>query len=199
VKEYPPGWHGNWTLAGGFGIFWDNVRFSSRTKAGGKEAGEPRPAPKTVGIKDAVIQCSNLLNKGASNFMNIIPSLSLAALAIALTSCTTPKPPQAFHNTDNTALIVESLDGRTCQMLQPTASDKVDSDKLLENAMKLSQHQTAVVILENYTEPKFGAQFRDRGSLWFVGLRNLGYQHIVFLQGKGVSNPEGLTTLVDYE
>ena len=131
--------------------------------------------------------------------MKIITSLFLAALAITLTSCTTPQPPQAFHNTDNTALIVASLDGRTCQMLQPIASGKVDSDKLLANAMNLSQHQTAVVILENYTEPQFGDQFRDRGSLWFVGLRSLGYQHIVFLQGRGTNNPEGLMTLVDYE
>jgi hypothetical protein len=131
--------------------------------------------------------------------MKIITYMSLAALAITLTSCTTPQPPQAFHNTDNTALIVESLDGRNCQMLQPTASGREDSDKLLANAMNLSQHQTAVVILENYTEPQCGAQFRDRGSLWFVGLRSLGYQHIVFLQGKGTNNPEGLTTLVEYE
>jgi hypothetical protein len=74
-------------------------------------------------------------------------------------------------------------------MLQPTASGKEDSDKVLAKAMKLSQHQTAVVILENYTEPRFGTQFRDRGTLWFVGLRNLGYQHIVFLQGKGRQQP----------
>jgi hypothetical protein len=131
--------------------------------------------------------------------MKITTYMSFAALAITLTSCTTPQPPQAFHNTDNTALIVKSLDGRTCQMLQPIASGKEDSDKLLANAMNLSQHQTAVVILENYNEPQFGAQFRDRGSLWFVGLRSLGYQHIVFLQGKGTNSPEGLTTLVEYE
>ena len=131
--------------------------------------------------------------------MKTITPIFLAALAITLSSCTTPQPPQAFHNTDNTALIVKSLDGRTCQMVQPVASGQEDSDMLLARAMKLSQHQTAVVILENYTEPKFGPQFRDRGSLWFIGLRNLGYQHIIFLQGKGVNNPEGLTTLVDYE
>jgi hypothetical protein len=139
------------------------------------------------------------VKKGALKTMKIITSLSLAALAITLTSCTTPKPPQAFHNTDNTALIVESLEGRTCQMLQPTASGREDCDNLLAKAMKLSQHQTAVVILENYTEPRIGAQFRDRGSLWFISLRSLGYQHIVFLQGVDVANPEGLTTLVRYD
>jgi hypothetical protein len=32
-----------------------------------------------------------------------------------------------------------------------------------------------------------------------VGLKNLGYQHIVFLQGVDVANPEGLTTLVRYD
>ena len=131
--------------------------------------------------------------------MKTTTSIFLAALTVTLTSCTTPKPPQAFHNSDNTALVVESLDGRNCQMLQPTASGREDSDKLLARAMNLSQHQTAVVILENYTEPQFGAQFRARGPLWFVGLRNLGYQHIIFLQGKGVRNPEGLTTLVEYD
>jgi len=139
------------------------------------------------------------VKKGALKTMKTITSMSLAALAITLTSCTTPQPPQAFHNTDNTALIVESLDTRTCQMLQPTASGREDSDKVLAKAMKLSQHQTAVVILENYSEPRFGPQFRDRGTIWFVGLRNLGYQHIVFLQGRDVSNPEGLTTLVKYD
>ena len=138
------------------------------------------------------------VKKGPLKTMKIITSLSLAALAITLTSCKTPKPPQAFHNTDNTALIVKSLDTRTCQMPQPTASGREDSDKVLAKAMKLSQHQTAVVILENYSEPRFGPQFRDRGTIWFVGLRNLGYQHIVFLQGRDIGNPEGLATLVEY-
>ncbi len=142
---------------------------------------------------------AKFVKKGASKTMKIITSLSIAAVAITLTSCSTPKPRQAFHNTDNTALIVKSLDTRTCQMLQPTASDKEDSDKVLAKAMKLSQHQTAVVILENYTEPRFGPQFRDRGTIWFVGLRNLGYQHIVFLQGRDVSDPEGLPTLVKFD
>ncbi len=131
-------------------------------------------------------------------FMKIIYSLALAGLAIMLTSCATPKPPQAFHNTDNTALVIASLDDKTCQMLQPTTSSGEKNDEVLAKAMALSQHQAAVVILENYTEPKIGDQFRDRGTAWFVGLRYLGYQHIVFLQGNGVANPEGLMTLAEY-
>ena len=124
-------------------------------------------------------------------------SLALLALAVILSSCATPS--RAFHNTDNTALVIQSFDGQTCRMLQPATSAKEDHDQLLARAVALPQHQTAVVILENYTEQEFGDQFRDRGTPWVVGLRNLGYQHIVFLQGVDVANPEGLTTLVQYD
>jgi hypothetical protein len=129
--------------------------------------------------------------------MNINISLALAALAVILTSCATPS--RAFHNTDKTALVIESLDSQTCQMLQPNTSVRESNDQLLAEAAALSQHQTGVVILENYTEEEIGDQFRDRGTPWVVGLRNLGYQHIVFLQGLDVANPEGLTTLVRYD
>ena len=130
--------------------------------------------------------------------MKIIYSLAFAGLAIMLTSCATPPPQQAFHNTDNTALVIASLDDKTCQMLQPKTSSGEKNDKVLAKAMTLSEHQAAVVILENYTERRIGEQFRDRGTALFVGLRNLGYQHIVFLQGNGGDNPEGLITLAEY-
>jgi hypothetical protein len=129
--------------------------------------------------------------------MNIKISLALAALGMVLTSCATPS--RAFHNADHTALVIESLEGRTCQMLQPDKSTKMSNDQLLAEAAKLPQHQTAVVILENYTEEEIGDQFRDRGTPWVVGLRGLGYQRIIFLQGLGVSDPEGLTTLIQYD
>ena len=131
--------------------------------------------------------------------MRISTPAALTTLAIVLTSCATPRPPQAFHKTDDTALVVESLDEKTCQMLEPTASDQQDNDAVLAKAMALPQRQTAVVILENYTEPRMGSQYRVRGTPWFVGLRNLGYQHIVFLRGSGVPDPEGLTPVVEYE
>jgi len=125
--------------------------------------------------------------------------MALVALAITLTSCATqPPPPQAFHNTDNTALVIASLDDKTCQMIQPTTSSGEKNEMVLAKAMTLPQHQAAVVILENYTEPRIGWQYRERGTSWFVGLRGLGYQHIVFLRGTGVANPEGLITLVEY-
>jgi uncharacterized lipoprotein YmbA len=47
--------------------------------------------------------------------------LGLAALPLFLTACATPKPPQAYHNTDNSALVIESLDGQTSQLIQPVA------------------------------------------------------------------------------
>ena len=131
--------------------------------------------------------------------MKITISLALAATAILLTSCATPKPPQAFHNTDKSAVVIESLDSQTGEMILPSASAQQGTDGVLAAAMSLPQHQTAVVILENYSEPRIGGQFRVRGTPWFVGLRELGYQRIVFLQGNGTADPEGLLTLVEYE
>jgi hypothetical protein len=122
---------------------------------------------------------------------------ALTALAVLLTSCATP-PPRAFQNTDNTALVIQSMDAQTCRMIQPTTSADGDVDKLLAAAAALSQHQTAVVILENYTDPKFGDDFRDRGTPFIVGLKELGYQRIVFLRGAGVASPDGLNILVEY-
>jgi hypothetical protein len=132
--------------------------------------------------------------------MKTIYLFALAALPMMLTSCATPPaPPQAFHNSDNTALVIKSLADGTGQMIQPVVSSRENNDRLLAKAMTLPQHQTAVVILENYTEPRIGAQFRDRGTPLFVGLRNLGYQHIVFVQGMGVASPDGLMTLAKYD
>jgi hypothetical protein len=131
--------------------------------------------------------------------MKTTTSIALVVLAIALTSCATSGSRQAFHNSDNSALVIESLDGKTGQLLEPTASGREDNSTVLAKAMALPQHQTAVVILENYTEPRLGWQFRVRGTPWFMGLRSLGYEHIVFLEGRGVADPEGLPTLVEYE
>jgi hypothetical protein len=129
--------------------------------------------------------------------LNISTSLALMALAIISTSCATP--PRTFHNYDNTALVIESLDNQTCRMLRPDASVSEDNGKFLARVATLSQRQTAVVILENYTEPQIGDQFRDRGTYWLVSLRSLGYRHVVFLQGQGIADPEGLRILVKYD
>ena len=125
--------------------------------------------------------------------------LVAAALPVLLTSCATSRPHPAFHNTDNSALIVASLDNRSCQVIAPTTMSKEENARLLAEAKSFAQHQTAVVILENYSEPQLGPEFRDRTLCWFIGLRGLGYQHIVFLQGKGVTDPDGLPTLAEYD
>jgi hypothetical protein len=124
---------------------------------------------------------------------------ALLGLPLFLTSCSTPTPPQAYHATDSTALVIDSQDGRTSRIVQPILSQPVRNDKILTAAKVLPQRQTAVVILENYTEAQIGEQFRDRGTPWFIGLRCLGYEHIVFLQGNGQGNPEGLTELAKYD
>lgn len=125
--------------------------------------------------------------------------LLTAALPVILSSCATPPPRQAFQNSDNSALIVKSLDGRTCEVLAPTAITHEDSALLLDQAKTFPQHQTAVIILENYSEPQLGREFRDRTLGWFIGLRGLGYQRIIFLKGSGVSDPNGLPELADYD
>ncbi|MDR3377077.1 MAG: hypothetical protein P4M10_00205 [Verrucomicrobiae bacterium] len=124
--------------------------------------------------------------------------LLTAALPLVLSSCSTPPQKQAFQNVDTSALIVKSLDDQTCQVLSPTAIAREDQSRLLDQAKTFSQHQTAVVILENYTEPQLGPEFRDRSVTLFVGLRSLGYEHIVFLKGNGATDPNGLVTLADY-
>ena len=130
--------------------------------------------------------------------MKICTPIALAALAISWTSCATPRPPQTFHNTDNSAVLIDSLDDKTGQLLWPTPSVRGQNEVILAKAMNVPKRQTAVVILENYDEPQIGLEYRIRGTPWFVGLRGLGYEHIVFLQGRGVADPEGLITLTKY-
>jgi hypothetical protein len=127
---------------------------------------------------------------------NIGTLLALTAAAVVLTSCASVKP--GFHNDDNTALVVQSFNDQTSQMLQPKTTAKESNDEVLAEVAKLTQRQTAVVILEDYYEEEIGDQFRDRGTPWMVGLRRLGYPHIVFLKGLGVPNPENLPIVVQY-
>src|ERR1700721_3391127 len=96
--------------------------------------------------------------------MKIAVLTGLLALPVLLSSCATPQPPQAFHKTDTTALVIDSLDNNTCQVIAPAALGKQQNDQVLTEAHKLTQHQTAVVILENYNEPQPGGQFRDRAT-----------------------------------
>lgn len=129
----------------------------------------------------------------------VLAFAAIAALPLFISACATPKPPQAFHNTDQTALVIDSINGNESQIVMPKPTRAENNDSVLAAAMSLSKHQTAVVILENYSENRIGQQFRDRGTPWFLGLRELGYEHIYFLQGNGANNPEGLPTLVEYE
>ena len=125
--------------------------------------------------------------------------IALAALPVFITACSTPKPPQAFHGTDSSALVIKSVDGRTSEIIAPTGSGPIANSGIMSKISALPTHQTAVVILENYNEAKVGDEFRDRGTAWFMGLRTLGYEHIVFLQGHGTDSPEGLVTLARYD
>lgn len=133
--------------------------------------------------------------------MNKTLCLWLITLPVVLSSCATPAPPQTYRNADAAALIVESLDAGSCRMLAPTPMEREDNARLLDRAKSLGSHQTAVVILENYSEAELGREFRDRSMGWFMGLRGLGYQRIVFLKGDGAPGANavnGMQTLADY-
>jgi hypothetical protein len=124
---------------------------------------------------------------------------TLVGLLLLVSSCSTPQAPQAYHAIDNTALVIQSLDNSVSRIIEPTPSGNVANTQILSTAKSMPQHQTAVIILENYQEPQLGDQFRNRATPWFISLRGLGYDHIVFLQGKGNNNPEGLIELAKYD
>jgi hypothetical protein len=131
--------------------------------------------------------------------MKIAVIFGLLATPIFLTSCASPPPPQAFHNQDNSAFVIDALDDNTFQVIKPAGMGHQQNLQVLTLGKKLPHHQTAVVILENYNEPQPGSQFRDRATPLFIGLRGAGYEHIVFLPGKGVNDPEGLITVASYD
>ena len=131
--------------------------------------------------------------------MKKVVLLLTAILPVIVSSCASDAPRQAFHNTDSSALIIQSLDGKTCQVLAPTVIAREDDARLLDQVKSFGRHDTAVIILENYSEPQMGPEFRDRTLGWFIGLRGLGYQHIVFLKGNGATDVNGLPTLAEYD
>jgi len=96
-------------------------------------------------------------------------------------------------------LVIASLDKHSCEVIQPAGLGQRPNGEVFNLARQLPRHQTAVVILENYNEPQLGSEFRDRSESFFLALRGAGFQHIYFLQGKGVNDPDGLITLAQYD
>ncbi|HTL73585.1 MAG TPA: hypothetical protein VL863_09815 [bacterium] len=133
--------------------------------------------------------------------MNKIFFPLLAALPVLLTSCATtpPPPPQVYRSGETPALVIDSLDEKSSRILLPDITKDALNDATLAQAKKLGQQPAAVVILENFHENRPGDEFRDRSVAWYVSLRNLGYERIVFLHGNGTPNPEGLITIAKYD
>lgn len=113
-------------------------------------------------------------------------------------SCASVSPPQGFYSPEPMTLVIRSLDGVSAQLVVPGAMEQEKSEQLLDDLKLLERQKRVVVILENYSEPQLGPEFRDRSVGWFMGLRGLGYQHIVFVRGKGVTDPAGLPVLTEY-
>lgn len=131
--------------------------------------------------------------------MNKSILIAFASVPLFITACSTPKPPQAYHTTDSNAVVIKSVDNGTSQILGPNSTPALPNPQAMGKVSGLTGHQTAVVILENYNEEQVGDQFRDRSTPWFLGLRTLGYDHIIFVKGQGTDNPEGLATIARYD
>ena len=123
--------------------------------------------------------------------------LCLSAM-IMVCSCTTSAPQQSFHNTDNAALIIKSMNIRSSQVIAPKLLAEADNSQTLDQLREFAGGKTAIVILENYADTEAGSDFRNRGQAWFMGLRGLGFQHIVFVRGNGVTDPNGLPVVAEY-
>ena len=125
----------------------------------------------------------------------------LTALPLLLASCATPPPPppQVYRGADAPALVIYSLDQENSRMVVPTPTKDAANAETISLAKRVSKQSLAIVILDNYHETYPGNEFRDRGVPWFVNLRNLGYERIVFLHGNGVPNPNGLDVLAKYD
>jgi hypothetical protein len=131
--------------------------------------------------------------------MRSVAFFVLLALPIVICSCATPHPPQTFHGPKESVLVVKSLDNHFSELVSPVAMAREDNVRMLDQIKSLSRQKMAIIILENYSESQPGPDFRDRSLEWFMGLRGLGFDRIVFLQGKGVAEPDGLVVLADYD
>jgi hypothetical protein len=125
--------------------------------------------------------------------------IALAALPVFITACASPKPPVAFHGTDSNAVVIKCVDNRSSELIAPTPTGLEAHAQVMNKVSAVTGAKTAVVILENYNEEKVGDEFRNRSTPWFIGLRTLGYDHVVFLQGNGTDSPEGLATIARYD
>jgi hypothetical protein len=126
-------------------------------------------------------------------------ALWLALLPAILNSCATPPPPAVFHNSNPAVVVIDSLDGPAGQIVAPSQLAKEAAGSVIDHLKSISRQTTAIIILENYSEPQLGGEFRDRSLPWFMGLRGLGYSHIVFLRGNGSPEPDGLPILAEYD
>jgi len=115
-------------------------------------------------------------------------------------ACSTPDTGtgEVFHGTNNSSIVIESLNERKVQLLAPNATRVMDAPQMLDLLQTMGPRQTAILVLENYSEPQLGTEFRDRTMGWFLGLRGLGYKQIIILRGTGEPSLEGRPILAEY-
>ena len=122
----------------------------------------------------------------------------MLSLPVMLGSCASDPAPTMFHKASPSLLVVDSLDLRSGQLIAPKETAKMDTAQMLDTIKSFEKSHAVIIILENYREVKLGPEFRDRSLPWFLGLRRQGYEEIVFVQGKGFPDPDGLLVLAEY-
>lgn len=120
-------------------------------------------------------------------------------LPLMLCSCRTPGDVTSAPVSSHPSLVITSADSDSGQIILPQVLDPAPEPRVLDQARTFPARDIAIVILENYSEPQPGPLFQHRSVMWFMGLRNLGYQHIIFLRGHGVAAPEGLPVIARYD
>jgi hypothetical protein len=130
--------------------------------------------------------------------MNPHAIIAALTLPVLICSCATSCPPQAFRAGTEDALVIESYDDHSGQVVSPVTLERADNRQMLNEIKSVEKKSVAIVMLEGYQEPQPGPEFRDRSLELFMGLRQLGYQRIIFLQGHGVPQPSGLMVLAQY-
>jgi hypothetical protein len=121
----------------------------------------------------------------------------LLSVPVMLGGCAS-EPAPTLCRANRSLLVVDTHDSRTGQVVAPIESAKMEIVPLLDKIKSLAKAPAVIVILENYQEAKPGPVFRDRSLPWYLGLRLLGYDHVVFVQGNGLPDPDGLRVVAEY-
>ena len=127
-------------------------------------------------------------------------TLVLLSGLLLLTSCSTPSPVAmrpTFTEENSADFIVRYYSDQTSYALRPPMMEGpyysiCDRAYLLNLARQQPRHELAVVVLIHYP---YAGEEENTKLAWVSDLKGLGYQRIVFLQGRNSMKVNGLPVL----